>query len=622
MSHNILLTSMSAEENERFLQYYSAQNAYGHEYCEAMQSMEASTKYMLAHFPVDEIIVIGAKMSNAGADSGEPLRLKDARALYAEDQGKLTSFELYCSRLAQFIDELSLEQEACEKLLPEEERARIIDFIKSFQEQYSQQETKRLNRFFDELACSRKLYEQFKDAFFNTFPEARKDSRLYKKWVKNFVYTQLKLSAKLEILPVNENVCVRYIPDNKMGKREYWVRDIFDIDQDVLDGKNEINIFVSLDNDSAVDSQLLLNLLDIIVSTPGSNVHLKKIYKVFEASGKLTGSIIDSTAVSRSTDLVVAAHAFLNYSKTDMLVEFWENCGERNDRISSLVYAARRVDMGISMCNIQEVQEGIQRLRKLLNDGIAWEDTGDYGLLFSVIAGSIQADYGTLLEGNGDIPFIELIKWAYRHQLYQQVLTLIESHAPVNLVTSGIFYYCDDEDRVDEITKLFARQRLELKSYEQYKLDKIEHYFIKYYDRSLVRLSGSKGEDRNRVYAAARAQSIMNPDPARISGHTACSNIELVQNVLYAYFHLGDVRNKISHADANAMIEQRLIVSENDVSSAVLLMQESIEYFIMSYEKALEDVRGKDPRVVRISPDAVRNLADRMKRERFQAERD
>ena len=622
MSHNILLTSMSAGENERFLRYYSAQNAYGHEYCEAMQSMEASTKYMLAHFPVDEIIVIGAKMSNAGADSGEPLRLKDARALYAEDQGKLTSFELYCSRLAQFIDELSLEQEACEKLLPEEERARIIDFIKSFQEQYSQQETKRLNRFFDELACSRKLYEQFKDAFFNTFPEARKDSRLYKKWVKNFVYTQLKLSAKLEILPVNENVCVRYIPDNKMGKREYWVRDIFDIDQDVLDGKNEINIFVSLDNDSAVDSQLLLNLLDIIVSTPGSNVHLKKIYKVFEASGKLTGSIIDSTAVSRSTDLVVAAHAFLNYSKTDMLVEFWENCGERNERISSLVYAARRVDMGISMCNIQEVQEGIQRLRKLLNDGIAWEDTGDYGLLFSVIAGSIQADYGTLLEGSGDIPFIELIKWAYRHQLYQQVLTLIESHAPVNLVTSGIFYYCDDEDRVDEITKLFARQRLELKSYEQYKLDKIEHYFIKYYDRSLVRLSGSKGEDRNRVYAAARAQSIMNPDPARISGHTACSNIELVQNVLYAYFHLGDVRNKISHADANAMIEQRLIVSENDVSSAVLLMQESIEYFIMSYEKALEDVRGKDPRVVRISPDAVRNLADRMKRERFQAERD
>ena len=621
MSHNILLTSMSAEENERFLRYYSAQNAYGYEYCEAMQSMEASTKYMLAHFPVNEIIVIGAKMSNAGADSGEPLRLKDARALYAEDQGKLTSFELYCSRLAQFIDELSLEQEACEKLLPEEERARIIDFIKSFQEQYSQQETKRLNRFFDELACSRKLYEQFKDAFFNTFPEARKDSRLYMKWVKNYVYTQLKLSAKLEILPVNENVCVRYIPDNKMGKREYWVRDIFDIDQDVLDGKNEINIFVSLDNDSAVDSQLLLNLLDIIVSTPGSNVHLKKIYKVFEASGKLTGSIIDSTAVSRSTDLVVAAHAFLNYSKTDMLVEFWENCGERNERISSLVYAARRVDMGISMCNIQEVQEGIQRLRKLLNDGIAWEDTGDYGLLFSVIAGSIQADYSTLLEGSGDIPFIELIKWAYRHQLYQQVLTLIESHAPVNLVTSGIFYYCDDEDREEEITKLFALQRLELKSYEQYKLDKIEHYFIKYYDRSLVRLSGSKGEDRNRVYAAARAQSIMNPDPARISGHTACSNIELVQNVLYAYFHLGDVRNKISHADANAMIEQRLIVSENDVSSAVLLMQESIEYFIMSYENALEDVRGKDPRVVRISPDAVRNLADRMKRERFQAER-
>ena len=121
-----------------------------------------------------------------------------------------------------------------------------------------------------------------------------------------------------------------------LEKREYWFNSVLDVNQDALDGKEEINLFVSLGNDSAVEAHLVLNMLDILISTPGSNVHLKKIYSVFEPSETLTGAIEDTTAVTRSTDLVAAAHAFLNYSKTDMLVNFWENSGERDERISRL----------------------------------------------------------------------------------------------------------------------------------------------------------------------------------------------------------------------------------------------------------------------------------------------
>ena len=118
------------------------------------------------------------------------------------------------------------------------------------------------------------------------------------------------------------------------------------------------------------------------------------------------------------------------------------------------------------MCNILEVQEGIRLLRNLFMDERSWTKDGAYGLLFGLIAGCIQADYGVLLTCDGGISFIELIKWAYRHQLYQQVLTLIESNAPTNLVNSGIFFYCDDEARKDEVTNLFALQRLEMKPYD------------------------------------------------------------------------------------------------------------------------------------------------------------
>ena len=622
MSRNILLTSLDAPENDRALRYYAVRNEFGFDYCEAAQSMEASAKYILSRFPVDEILVLGKEMPFKDGDERKSYRLKDASALFSADQETLSAFDLYRSRIAQYIDETSLEQQAYDALLPEEERARLEDFIRSFLEQYSERETKRLNRLFDELACSRQLYERFKNALFNTFPEIREDPRLTMKWVKNYLYMKLKPTAKLEILPVNENVRARYIRSDMLDKREYWFDSVLDVGQDVLDGKDEINLFVSLGNDAPVDAHAVLNTLDILISTPGSNVHLKKIYKVSESTGNLTGAIVDSTAVSLTTNLVAAAHAFLNYSKTDMLVNFWENTGKHDDRISSLIYAARHVDVGVSMCNILEMQEGIRQLRKLFKDESSWTKESEYGLLFGVIAGCIQADYKPLLEGDGEISFIKLIKWAYRHRLYQQVLTLIESHAPANLVSAGIFYYCDDEKKAPEIIDLLARKRLELKPYEYYKMDDLDHYFVKSYDRESVKISGSKGEDRNRLYAALRAQSIENKDPAKISGHTACSSEETVQNVLYAYYHLGFVRNKISHAESDAMAEYRLIVSESDVSSAMVLMRESIEYFIMSYEKAMEEVQGKKPKIVPISPDDVRIAADRMRRAKPQEERE
>lgn len=621
MARNILLTSLDALENDRPLRYYSARNEYDYDHCEALQGMEASTKYILSRFRIDEILVIGAEVSADDANDMKPLCLRDAGDLYAADAGSLSAFDLYRFRIAQYIDEQSLEQQAYEALLSEPMRKKLIDFIRGFQEAHSEQEPKRLNRFFNELARNRQLYERFRDALFEAIPEARRDAQLVMKWVKNYLYAQLKPSAKLEILPINENICARYVPANMLEKRDYWVDSMLGIDQEVIDGKDEIDLYVSLSSDGAVDEHIVLNILDILVATPGSNVRLKKIYKVYEDHGNLTGLIADGTAISRTTDLVVAAHAFLNYNKTDMLVDFWENSGEHDERISSLIYAARHVDVGISMCNISEVQEGIQRLRRLFRDERSWTEDGDYGLLFGVIAGCIQADYSALLAGDGDIPFIELIKWAYRHQLYQQVLTLIESYAPTNLVKSGIFYYCDDEARAEEVINLLALQRLEMKPYDYYKMDDIDHYFVKTYDRGSVRFNGAMGEDRNLAYATLRAKSIENQDPGKISGHTACGSIETLQNVLYAYFHLGEMRNKISHADAKAMAERRLMVSENDVSYAMMWMREGIEYFIKNYETALEEVRSKTPKIVAITVDQVRNAADRIRRERNHEDR-
>lgn len=108
-------------------------------------------------------------------------------------------------------------------------------------------------------------------------------------------------------------------------------------------------------------------------------------------------------------------------------------------------------------------------------------------------------------------------------------------------------------------------------------MDDLDHYFIKNYDRAAARLSGHKDEDRHQVYASLRANSIENPDPAKINSHTVCSSTGTVQNVLYSYYLIGEVRNKISHADAKAMEDLRLRTADSSTSLAMVIMQESIE---------------------------------------------
>lgn len=385
----------------------------------------------------------------------------------------------------------------------------------------------------------------------------------------------------------------------------------------IVEDNEEVNLYVLLNSDDAADTYIVINTLDILVTMPGSGAHLKKLFTVPSHHGKMAGIIRDDTAGFGVTELFHAISSFVNYGRADMIADIWKKANVHNESIDGMVNAMRRVDVGLSMCNIPEVESGILRLRGLFKGENLWRDSGYYGVLFSVIAERIRKDYSTLLEGDGEIPFIDLVKWAYRHQFYQQTLTLIEAKAPENLVRSGIFYYCGDDNCVDQVARLFAQKRLELKPYEYYKIEDIDHYFIKTYDRQRTRGMGERGEDPQHVYAALRTRSVENNDPSLITGLTACGSMETLQNLLYAYYHIGDVRNKISHADEEAMKDKRLMVSESDEISALVWMKDSIDFFIDSYEKAMAQVQDKKPHVVTITGDYVKMTAEGMKVKKY-----
>ena len=616
MARNILLTSLSAAEHDLPLRYFGMEKEFGFDYCSALLDAEAGIKAVLARHSIDEVIVIGAADAYDEKDERNAVCLGDGSSLYSEDRMTFSSYRLLRYRLAQYADELNLDEEAADKLLPEDLREKLTRFVRDYQEKCPELKETKFNRLFDAISQSGQGYEDFRNAFAAAFPELREYQGSCIRWIKNYLYGEMKSSAKLEPAPVNTDTIIRFVPEESVEEGGQWVDSMMAMEKTIVEDREDINLYVSLNSDDAADTFIVINLLELLVSMQESRIRLQKIYTVRSLQRRMAGMIRDDTEGFGVTELFHALHSFLNYGKADRVVKIWEKSGERNESIAAMVYAMRRVDVGLSMCNIPEVEGGILRLHRLFRDEAFWRETGRYGMGFSVLAESIREDYGVLLEGDGDIPFIEMVKWAYRHQFYQQTLTLIESRAPENLVKSGIFYYCGDEKKKEQVIQLLVKQRQMLKPYEYYKMDEIDHYFIKTYNRAGTRGMGGRDDDPQRVYASLRAKSLENTDPSMITGLSACSSAETLEDILFAYYHIGQVRNKISHADADAMAGVRLMVSESDEISALVWMKDSIDYFIDRYEKAMADVQTKKPQVVRITADEVRTAAEHARRDR------
>ena len=278
MARNILLTSLGAAEQDLPLRYFSLQKDYGFHYCDALLDAEAGIKAILARYPIDEVIVIGSDGSYDSKDDLATLFLFDGKNLYSADRASLSAYRLLRYRIAQYADEKALEQEAEDALLPEDTRGKLIRFIQEFHEKTPELKNSKFNRLFDALSQSDQLYEDFVRALFAAFPDLRDRHSSCMRWVRNYLYASLKLSAKLELLSVNEKTCIRLIPEERVEDGSQWVDYMMSASYSIAESNEDIHLYVSLSSDDATDTFVVINLLDILVSMPQSKVRLEKIF--------------------------------------------------------------------------------------------------------------------------------------------------------------------------------------------------------------------------------------------------------------------------------------------------------------------------------------------------------
>ena len=373
---------------------------------------------------------------------------------------------------------------------------------------------------------------------------------------------------------------------------------------------------MALNNDNVEDNFILLGVLGILDMMNGEQIQIKRICTPTEASSHLAGLIQESTETYGLTSMSAAVKTFLKYGKADMIVECWENSGSKNKQIEKMIYAMRRIDTGLSLCSINDLVKGIATLRELFSQGFDVSADDPVARLFVLMSEGVKKDYGALVTSE-EAGFIELIKWAFSKGFYQACLTLIEAKAPGNFVPRGMLYYCNDESQKDHVTELFARKRMQMKSYEYWKMNDIDHYFIKNY--FLYKFPNNTME-RPRENGKQMVACIDNTNPDYITGYTACNDRQALEDLMFSYMRIGTIRNKTNHAEETEEEEFTLFPDEKEESSKLREITEAIQFFIQSFDKVSENISGKNPVVVRITSDEVKRMAQRLE-EKEKAER-
>ena len=605
-TYNILFTSLYEAGKGIPVRYYCVKEGEENKYTDALLTAEATTKYLLSSVRIDQIYVLGTFLASKDDDSETAYDIVSGRTFYDSDLSTLSAENLFRYRLSQFRDDLFLDPKNDDNWIPQDERNRIEEFAAAFFKNHSENGThEKFNRFFDSLASDPTLYEELKKEMMGSFPDARGKEAAYLKQIRNYLYLELRDFSKLSILKENENTKIQFIPAmNEQGKPSVDVM-LKAAKNFMAEGTENINIYVAMNSDDMEENLIMLGVLNILDMLNGEQIEIRRVCTPTEAFTHLSGMIRESTETFDLTSMIAAVKTFLNYGKADMIVECWENSGSRNKQIEQMVYAMKRIDTGLSLCSTMDLEKGISTLRELFRNGFDVSSDDPVSQLFSLMSEGIRKDYGRLVTSD-DSGFIDRIRWAYSKGFYQACLTLIEAKAPEDIVSRGMFYYCNDESQKKSVTELFARKRMQMKSYEHWKMDSINHYFIKNY---FYFRHSSNTIGHQRVNAREMLACLDNTNPDFITGYTACDDRQLLEDLLFAYLRIGTIRNNTNHAGNDYDEPDTLFPDEKADSGQLRVITECIQYFIDLFDKVSENISGRNPSVVTISCAEVKTAA-------------
>ena len=565
-------------------------------YCEALLSAEASVKYALANLQIDEIVTFGTKSTYDSGDEIKTIVLNEGRNFYASDIGSLSTYSLFRYRLAEYLDELNAELQDLRSLLDAKEQEEVLDFLNEFFR------TDKHNRHFDLLNRNDREKEAFFKHLKDSIPGAKKDFVRYRSWILQYLYSQMGPSFKMKLAPGNEDVKICFLPaksaDDYSSSFIKTLASILEANPDRI-----IDICMCMQSEDAGDTFVLMNMMDIVKALPNSRVAVSSVISTTRTPDATANKIQDESRNYLMADLLAGTRSFLSYGKTDILMQFRERLEKNDHHFDQILFPMRDIDIGISLCDISEIERGIDGLRKAFAQlHPDYNNQADLRSGFRlVLLEGIKEDYGPLITGE-TVHFIDMVKWAYRKGFWQQTLTLIESRCPGDLVDRGIFYYANSDETAHRARNFFINRYRKLLPFEKYKLEDLSHYFIKVLGRGRVPRDVPR-EERQKYYAHMRVADLT--ETAKfdfLPAFTLCDDKQALENLLLSYYLISEIRNKTNHA------------AESQGSERLTWIQEGVDFFIKSYDRVAQLIEGKQPDVVKVDPEVVASIGRKPRR--------
>ena len=346
------------------------------------------------------------------------------------------------------------------------------------------------------------------------------------------------------------------------------------------EGETANLIFFNYANKPSFD-YIFSNVLKMTIEQ-NNFINLARHYGIFVQNGKLC--VEDETDKYLIGLLADGMSAFTEYGKVDRIIKLISLGNITNDAVISLVYAMRTIDSGISLCDIDPILDGINEIKRI-NDQEHSFDNKKAQLFYNFIMGAIKESYAKLLEGD-NIDYFELVKWAVSKRLYQQALTIIEAKMPEAFANKGIFYFYDEASDEEDLIEKFAIEYSYLKSYETYKMEHLDHYFIKTYLRNRNKKCKTDLETQKN-FAKLRVSTIDGDDDTVIKAYTRCKDLAALEDALFGYYYIGQVRNKTNHADTRKSDKIELVNDDRKETEKMTMVLEALNYFIDKYEALL-----------------------------------
>ena len=612
MRRRVMVTTLFTGDNTSSKSYYYAWTDIGKPlYCDALMPAEATCKFMLATTHIDEIIVIGSQMLGPSEDDPRPTDLQDNMPFSTASLENLSRYDLLRYRLAEYLDDVRAESQDIDALISEEESAKILAFMRGFFDEQLPEEKDKPSRYFHLLAQNNALLGELHEGLRDLLPGA--DFERCVKWLHHHLYLTMKETYRMELLEGNANVRIRFVPVRE-GETSAFLKRIMDtIDQPDRQKLTEgVDLYLCLQNSEASVTMSIINFTNLLRVIPDSQVRIRKIITASSRPNVLAERISDDTETQNVSMLLSGMNAFLNNGKAKGVVDYWKQAGSKSARVDSLVFAMRNIDNGISLCDINDIERGIRSLRDILSQENQVKADTPMEQLFEILLHATRKDYGRLPEAD-KIEFIDLVRWAYRKEFWQQTLTLIESRAPEEFIDKGFYYYCDSEDDREHVAGIFGQIYYDLRPFEKYKLDNVSHYYVKYYSRQRANQQ-KRGKEYMQSYARLRAEELDNKNPGEIRACSICPDRSAVEDLLFAYYYIGDVRNQTNHA-AQTFDGFYSIMPDSDSSERMELIRQSIDYFLHCYDRVVRLSEGRTANVVKITNEEVVHCADQIRQQ-------